>query len=934
MIRLQRPVSSRRKNYYDSDSSSTCVEIYVESPLASLFSGTPFSLTFPVSLPKAFLFLFFVGIVVGASAQVKDSATLYYTEGTRYADSYKLDTAIALLEKARALFNARSPQGSVEEAAAAQRLADIYKYDLYDFDKAEGIYEHALAVVMEFSPADTRRLSRIYYSLATTNRSQRDYETAISWCLKGVNAGMAIKDYPFLERAYQILGNIYRDMHRYDSAVVYYQKCVDVNYEINKGKENETLAGLYSGWGDTNYKQGDLNAAAKRLSSSVAICQKIGKVDKSIYMYTVRLLAEVYVKMNDLKKAWMYLQLADQIRKELALESGGPVSNLFINYGDYYSATGDTLTSKKYYQRALQATTREPLGTNGNPTDIDKVEFKNFAYEALLAKARLLKGDSVIICYSIAEKLMVASRGELDTEDAKWNYVDANFNLYENALATLFNANSPDHNEDILHFVEASKSKSLADALQEVELAKNDTLLAKLRNLRQYALSLQHEIDQNNNTSTRDQLIKTTQDIAAVEASINTLYPSYLQARYENVTTPLSDLRKKVRSLDAAFVEYFWGYDRIYALVISGDTTKFYHLGSPAEIEPLIAALSKHLTSKANLFTPADVEKFSATSFSLYRKLIQPFENIPLGKKRLIIVPDGPLMQVPFETLVTRFESGATYNRLNYLINDYIISYGFSGSYFVNSRKPPARKPSMIAFGFTGGSDVRSPDAARPDIAGSETELIALSEKFPNGTFMFGPTVTEENFKHEASNYDLIHLAVHGSGDVGKDYSATLYFRDQQGPEDGKLYWYELYGMNLKASLAVLSSCESGIGKTYRGEGMLSMANAFTFAGCSNVVMGLWKVDDQVSVKLMDTFYSELLQGVAIDEALAKAKRTYLSSADQVSANPKLWGSLVAYGEAEVITPDRVSVWWVVLAMIVLVLGIIVLARKIKRNIR
>ncbi len=112
--------------------------------------------------------------------------------------------------------------------------------------------------------------------------------------------------------------------------------------------------------------------------------------------------------------------------------------------------------------------------------------------------------------------------------------------------------------------------------------------------------------------------------------------------------------------------------------------------------------------------------------------------------------------------------------------------------------------------------------------------------------------------------------------------------------------------MNLRASLAVLSSCESGIGKTYRGEGMLSMANAFTFAGCDNIVMGLWKVDDQLSVKLMDTFYSELLNGMAIDEALAMAKRTYLASADQVSANPKLWGSLVAYGESPILTADQI----------------------------
>jgi CHAT domain-containing protein len=110
------------------------------------------------------------------------------------------------------------------------------------------------------------------------------------------------------------------------------------------------------------------------------------------------------------------------------------------------------------------------------------------------------------------------------------------------------------------------------------------------------------------------------------------------------------------------------------------------------------------------------------------------------------------------------------------------------------------------------------------------------------------------------------------------------------------------------------------------------MANAFTFAGCSNIVMGLWKVDDQVSVKLMDTFYSELLNGMAIDEALALAKRTYLASADQISANPKLWGSLVAYGESPILRADEIPTSWVVVALTVLVTGIVLLVIKTRKK--
>jgi CHAT domain-containing protein len=893
-----------------------------------------------VSFRKAALSIILISIVHVAVGQEADTATArrYYKLGREYADLYKLDSAILLLDTSIKMFATIYPEGSVDEAFACRRLAEIYKYDLFNFDEAERIYEYALSLMMKHDPSDTPEIIRLYYNLATTNRSQRDYETAISWCQKSTAGAMDLKDNKFLERAYAVLGNIFRDMHQYDSAVECYRKGVAVNNLINKGKQNEVLAGLYSGWGDTNYVQGNYEEAAKKLNQSVAIYKAIGPRDKSIYMHTVRLLAEVSIKRKDLKSALTFLKVTEGLQKELALDRGGPVSAFHKTYGDYFLESGDSAKAFDLYQKALQATTGQPLDTNGNPDDVDKVEFKDFAYDALLSKATILIArkdlDEAVTCFKLAEKLMLASRNELDTEDAKWAYTDASFSLYEGALSALYDQVDRSTDE-AFHFIESSKSKSLADALQEVELrsvlGQGDTLLSGLRRLREHSLTLQHQIDEKNESSVRDELIRTGNKISALEAAINTRYPSYLKTRYENASGHLPQLREKIKTLDAAFVEYFWGFDHIYALVLSGDTTGFYQLGSPTEVESSVRELLGQLTTRANQYSPEAIAAFADISNKVYNALVKPFSDNIVGRKRLIIVPDGPLIQVPFETLVTRVEPGVGYNKLAYMLNDHIVSYGFSGNYFTSDRKAPARNPSLLAFGFTGGSDVRSSDASMAEISGSETELVALSGKFPDGTFLYGNGVTEKKFKEEAGNYDLLHLAVHGSGDTGENYSATLYFRDADGNEDGRLYWYELYGMNLKASLAVLSSCESGIGKTYRGEGMLSMANAFTFAGCSNVVMGLWKVDDQVSVKLMDTFYSELLDGMAIDEALALAKRTYLASADQISANPKIWGSLVAYGEAQVVKPDEVHTGWFVLTIVVLATAIFLLIRKTKK---
>jgi CHAT domain-containing protein/tetratricopeptide (TPR) repeat protein len=937
-----------------------------------------------VLLRVATFLVIFCGIATVASAQphllynkavslgTTDSlqaAQLYFEAGKLYDEAYKFDSAVAVLIKSQSIFRALDPSGSLGEALADHALGDVYKYVLYDFNAAEKNYERALSIQERLGSGDTRNLTRLYYNLATTNRSQLEYETAITYCARAIEGANKMQDNTFLERCYSILGNIYRDMRRYDSAGQYYQKGIAVNRSINKGKQNETLAGFYSGWGDAFYKQGNLNEAAAKFTDAITIYDRIGAGDKLLHLHTIRLLAEVQMKRSESSKAWSSLQKADILRKSLNTARGGPVSAVYKSFGDYYNQNKNYVEALRYYDKALSAACRNfesNYNTDGffNYPAIDDIELKGFAYDALIAKAAVLStaqpelaslndwtievlNDNAMTCYLLSEQLMIASRSELDSEDARWNFVDANFQLYEGALELIGRRESSDTVLNLaFHFMEGSKSKTLADALLEVEVRKtisrSDTLLPALRKLKQHSMSLQHRINEKNEVSDRDAMIANGKKITELETLINQLYPAYLKIKNASPTVSVADLRSRLASLDATLIEYFWGEGSVYAFAIFPDSTQrpeVFKLASSELIGKAIDDMMDIYNLKANKYSPEAVLQYASTSNSLYKWLLEPMKRKFSGSKRIIIVPDGPIGQIPFETLVVEgIKLGepntqlASYNRLHYLLNDHIVSYAFSGSYLMASGKKSKRNPSVLAFGFTGTADVRSPQAIQPDIAGTETELLAIQKKFPQGILLYGADVTEKKFKDVAAGFDLLHLAVHGSGDTEADYSAALYFRDTDGQEDGRLYWYELYGMNLQASLAVLSSCESGIGKSYRGEGMLSMANAFTFAGCSNIVMGLWKVDDQVSVKLMNTFYSELIEGMAIDEALAMAKRTYLLSADQVSANPKLWGSLVAYGETPILTADKIHAGWVVVALTALIGAIILLVVKTRKK--
>ena len=281
-----------------------------------------------------------------------------------------------------------------------------------------------------------------------------------------------------------------------------------------------------------------------------------------------------------------------------------------------------------------------------------------------------------------------------------------------------------------------------------------------------------------------------------------------------------------------------------------------------------------------------------------------------LGKARLQIIPDGMISQIPFEVLLEQKASknSIDYRSLAYLLKSFTIGYSYSSANLVKGEQKSIRNPRLLAFGFTGGQRLRAPDPLLADIQGAEKELKALAGHFDNGIFMEGNDATETNFKTLAPDFDILHLAIHGKGDVQKKFAASLFFRTRQDSiEDGELHAYELYGLKLKARMAVLTACEAGLGKDFKGEGMFSMASAFTYAGCENILMSLWKVNDQASIEMMNDFYASLLAGATIDDALRQAKLNYLETADEITADPFIWAPMVAYGSLDEVFQNKSS---------------------------
>ena len=180
-----------------------------------------------------------------------------------------------------------------------------------------------------------------------------------------------------------------------------------------------------------------------------------------------------------------------------------------------------------------------------------------------------------------------------------------------------------------------------------------------------------------------------------------------------------------------------------------------------------------------------------------------------------------------------------------------------------------------------------------------------------------GEEALEENLKHSLKP-KLLHIATHGyfqpdltvdgnqrsvdnpllrSGLMMAGASQRLEQQTEKEDfaiqEDGVLTSYEAMELNLEnTELVVLSACETGLGEIKNGEGVYGLQRAFRVAGARNLIMSLWKVDDEVTLELMSEFYRNWLATNDKHDALKKAQLTIMSKFPQ----PTYWGSFILVG--------------------------------------
>jgi CHAT domain-containing protein len=99
---------------------------------------------------------------------------------------------------------------------------------------------------------------------------------------------------------------------------------------------------------------------------------------------------------------------------------------------------------------------------------------------------------------------------------------------------------------------------------------------------------------------------------------------------------------------------------------------------------------------------------------------------------------------------------------------------------------------------------------------------------------------------------------------------------------------------------AVLSACDTGLGRLQAGEGVLGLRRAFQIAGVRTVIMSLWSVEDQSTRQWMQALYEgRLLRKLDTADAMREASLNVLRArrAQGLSTHPFYWGAFVAAGD-------------------------------------
>lgn len=314
------------------------------------------------------------------------------------------------------------------------------------------------------------------------------------------------------------------------------------------------------------------------------------------------------------------------------------------------------------------------------------------------------------------------------------------------------------------------------------------------------------------------------------------------------------------RRLNATLLFYWVGEQRSYLWAITAAKVSLFTLPRRSEIDPTVESYLESFPG------PRDqLETGNADGKKLYATLIQPVEKVIPKNSRVVILGDGSLNKLNFETLIVPGP------KLHYWIEDVTLLTANSLSLLSRtSVSAPPKSPNLL---LVGDALAASPDFPPLPQAGKEAGLVENYFSADRRTVLTGAQATASGFlSGKPEEFAYLHFATHGTASTMRPLESAVILSPEG--DTYKLYARDIVHHQMHAYLVIISACNGAGMRTYAGEGLIGLAWAFLRAGAHYVIAGLWEVSNASTPQLMDELYKGLSAGQDPPTALRDAKLT------------------------------------------------------------
>ena len=359
-----------------------------------------------------------------------------------------------------------------------------------------------------------------------------------------------------------------------------------------------------------------------------------------------------------------------------------------------------------------------------------------------------------------------------------------------------------------------------------------------------------------------------------------------------NLPLTLSQIRDQIPA-SAQIIQYSALDQSLCIWVVSN--SDFLGISQPVRSDDLGRKVDEYLEC---LKEPNLSDRAEALSRELYQLLIKPVETRLDTGKEVIIVADRPFNNLPFVALINP-DTG------KYLIDKYVISFSPSSTVFIQCSDIARRKEAFSHERLlsVGESIFQQPSLMNSPLPSTIEEAENVAALYgQNSKLLLNGAATEASVRREITSAEVIHIATHGLVNERKpEYSSlALWVRPGSSTldDDGMLQAMEVGRMKLpRARLVVLSACQTLIGRDYRGEGMVGLARAFIASGTPLVIASLWKVDSQVTAKMMNDFHRyRTRSNLPTARAIRQAQLDMLHQDTMNYRRPYSWAGFMVVG--------------------------------------